>query len=53
MSDETRRLDVPPSATTRVAPSSTMIQPSAVHTGLCLDPGEQLEKLFRSLVGVH
>lgn len=35
-----------------VAPSSTMIQPSAVHTGLCLDPGEQLEKLFRSLVGV-
>jgi hypothetical protein len=33
-----------------VAPSSTIIQPSAVHTGLCGDPDEQLEKLFASLV---
>ena len=33
-----------------VAPSSTIIQPSAVHTGLCTDPAAQLEKLFRSLV---
>src|SRR3954470_23707622 len=33
-----------------VAPSSTIIQPSVVHTGLCGDPDEQLEKLFRSLV---
>jgi hypothetical protein len=33
-----------------VAPSSTSIQPSQVHTGLCADPDEQLEKLFRSLV---
>lgn len=33
-----------------VAPSSTIIQPSAVHTGLCGDPDEELEKLFRSLV---
>jgi len=33
-----------------VAPSSTIIQPSKVHTGLCGDPGEQLEKLFRELV---
>jgi hypothetical protein len=33
-----------------VAPSSTIIQPSAVHTGLCGDPGEQLDKLFASLV---
>jgi DUF3037 family protein len=33
-----------------VAPSSTIIQPSAVHTGLCGDPDEQLEKLFTSLV---
>jgi hypothetical protein len=33
-----------------VAPSSTIIQPSQVHTGLCGEPAEQLEKLFRSLV---
>ena len=34
-----------------VAPSSTMIQPSPVHTGLCADPARELEKLFDSLVG--
>ncbi len=34
-----------------VAPSSTVVQPSAVHTGLCDDPGETLERLFASLVG--
>ena len=34
-----------------VAPSSTTIQPSAVHTGLCDDPEETLERLFSSLVG--
>jgi hypothetical protein len=33
-----------------VAPTSTMIQPSEVHTGLCADPGEQLEALFEQLV---
>lgn len=33
-----------------VAPSSTIIQPSRVHTGICGEPGEQLEKLFRELV---
>ncbi len=33
-----------------VAPSSTIIQPSAVHTGVCDDPAAQLEKLFTSLV---
>jgi hypothetical protein len=33
-----------------VAPSSTIIQPGEVHTGLCGDPGEQLQKLFASLV---
>ncbi len=33
-----------------VAPSSTMIQPSAVHTGLGDDPRLQLDKLFRTLV---
>ena len=33
-----------------VAPSSTIIQPSEVHTGLCGEPAEQLERLFRGLV---
>jgi hypothetical protein len=34
------------------APSSTIIQPSEVHTGLCLDPGETLDALFDRLVAV-
>jgi hypothetical protein len=33
-----------------VAPSSTMIQPSRVHTGLTDDPAATLEKLYRELV---
>jgi hypothetical protein len=33
-----------------VAPSSTIIQPSEVHTGICGEPGEELEKLHRELV---
>ena len=33
-----------------VAPSSTIIQPSEVHTGLCGNTDEQLERLFRELV---
>ncbi len=33
-----------------VAPSSTIIQPSAVHTGVCGDPPAELEKLFAALV---
>ena len=33
-----------------VSPSSTIIQPSAVHTGLCAEPAEQLDKLFDALV---
>ena len=33
-----------------VAPSSTVIQPSEVHTGLCDDPGEELEHLVERLV---
>jgi hypothetical protein len=33
-----------------VSPSSTMIQPSAVHTGLCADPAAELDKLFHALV---
>ena len=33
-----------------VAPQSTMIQPSAVHTGLCVDPEAVLERLLARLV---
>jgi Protein of unknown function (DUF3037) len=33
-----------------VAPSSTIIQPSEVHTGLTEDPGATLDHLFRTLV---
>ena len=33
-----------------VSPSSTMIQPSAVHTGLTDDPPATLEHLFATLV---
>ena len=33
-----------------VAPSSTVIQPSEVHTGLCDDPGDELDHLFERLV---
>jgi hypothetical protein len=34
-----------------VAPSSTIIQPSRVHTGLCDDPQATLDRLFAELVG--
>ena len=34
-----------------VAPSSTVIQPSEVHTGLCDDPADELDHLFQRLVG--
>lgn len=33
-----------------VAPSSTIIQPSDVHTGLCADPAVELERLVGALV---
>jgi hypothetical protein len=33
-----------------VAPASTVIQPSPVHTGLCNDPERMLEHLFTRLV---
>lgn len=33
-----------------VAPSSTAVQPSAVHTGLCDDPAAALDRLFARLV---
>jgi hypothetical protein len=32
------------------SPSSTIIQPSAVHTGISADPAAELDKLFRTLV---
>jgi Protein of unknown function (DUF3037) len=33
-----------------VAPSSTIVQPSKVHTGLTRDPGDTLDSLFAELV---
>jgi hypothetical protein len=33
-----------------VAPSSTIVQPSPVHTGLCDDPATMLDRLFAELV---
>ena len=33
-----------------VAPSSTMLQPSSVHTGLCHDPARTLDDLFDDVV---
>jgi hypothetical protein len=33
-----------------VAPSSTIIQPSPVHTGICDDPRTMLDRLFDELV---
>jgi Protein of unknown function (DUF3037) len=35
-----------------VAPSSTVVQPSEVHTGLCEDPGQTLDALFDRLVAL-
>jgi hypothetical protein len=32
------------------APASTIVQPSAVHTGLCGEPGREVKRLFESLV---
>jgi hypothetical protein len=34
-----------------VAPASTVVQPSPVHTGICDDPEGMLEHLFARLVG--
>jgi hypothetical protein len=33
-----------------VAPASTIIQPSRVHTGLCGEPSEELDRLYGELV---
>ena len=35
-----------------VAPASTVVRPSAVHTGLCDDPAETLERLHSQLVAL-
>jgi hypothetical protein len=32
------------------APSSTIVQPSEVHTGVCDEPGRELDELFERLV---
>jgi hypothetical protein len=32
------------------APSSTIIQPSEVHAGICSDPGRELDELYAELV---
>jgi hypothetical protein len=44
------RLDVTERFHWLVAPSSTVVQPSEVHTGLCEDPARELERLFAELV---
>jgi len=33
-----------------VSPSSTVVEPSEVHTGMTDDPGAELERLFQALV---
>lgn len=33
-----------------VSPTSTVVQPSEVHTGLCTEPQETLDRLFEELV---
>jgi hypothetical protein len=43
-------LDVPERFRWLAAPSSTIIQPSQVHTGLTHDPAAELERLFATLV---
>jgi hypothetical protein len=35
------------------APSSTIVQPSAVHTGLCGEPAKEVDHLFASLVAAR
>ena len=34
------------------APASTLLQPGSIHTGLCLDPAEELDRLFDEMVRV-
>ena len=49
---EIARLDLTARFHWLVSPSSTIIQPSAVHTGLCDDPASQLDRLFEALVAL-
>lgn len=44
------RLDPPQRFHWLVAPSSTALQPSPVHTGMCESPREMLEHLYTRLV---
>ena len=44
------RLSAPERFHWLVAPSSTIVQPAEVHTGMTSDPAATLEQLFRSLV---
>ena len=44
------RLDRPERFHWLVAPSSTIIQASDVHTGMCTDPATELDHLFEALV---
>lgn len=36
-----------------VSPSSTIVQPSPTHAGLCLDPQAELDHLFETMVQNH
>lgn len=45
------RLDPPDRFGWIAAPSSTVVQPSPVHTGLTTDPQADLDRLFDRLVG--
>jgi len=45
-----RVVDLVPPEWLVLAPASTMVQPSPVHTGLCTDPAATLDDLFDQLV---
>ena len=49
-SDPIARMDIGERWHWLSAPSSTMLQPSPVHTGLCIDPSAELDELFAELV---
>ena len=49
---EIGRLDLPERFHWLVAPRSTIIQVSPVHTGICADPEESLEHLMDTMVRV-
>ena len=47
------RLDLPSRFHWLVAPRSTIIQTSPVHSGLCSDPATMLDHIFETLVEVY